>query len=129
MVAVDAALHLPLIGFFLPGPVEFVGTAAALLLAARYYVTKESTLVEDVSKFGDSLPGELPAAGDVATLLQPATNLANSVADVDFDILQVGGFVTPLPSVRLVTWVSDWLLPGVRMVVTPLPAVINWCFY
>ena len=45
MVAVDAALHLPLIGFFLPGPVEFVGTAAALLLAARYYVTKDSTPV------------------------------------------------------------------------------------
>ena len=34
VVAADALIHLPVLGFFLPGPAEFVGTVAATLLAA-----------------------------------------------------------------------------------------------
>jgi hypothetical protein len=41
VVVVDAVAHLPVLGALLPGPAEFVGTAAATLLAAKYFVEKE----------------------------------------------------------------------------------------
>ena len=48
VVAADALIHLPVLGFFLPGPAEFVGTVAATLLAAKYFVTKEASYEEDI---------------------------------------------------------------------------------
>jgi len=104
VIAVDAVVHLPVLSALIPGPVEFLGTAAALLLASRYYVTKESTLEEDTVAFFATLPGELPAAGDIGTLLQPATNLVTSVTETDFDILQDD--VKQAPS-RVQRWVAQ----------------------
>ena len=85
---VDAVAHLPVLGALVPGPAEFVGTGAAVLLAARYFVTKESTPEEDLEAFGASLPGELPKPGDIGTILSPASNLAKNAMDADLDILQ-----------------------------------------
>ena len=68
VIAVDAVAHLPLIGFFLPGPMEFVGTSAAILLAARYYVTKDSTPGEDFANFVRTIPADVPAVDDVVNL-------------------------------------------------------------
>ena len=88
VVLVDAVAPLPVLGALVPGPAEFVGTGAAVLLAARYFVTKESTPEEDLEAFGASLPGELPKPGDIGTILSPASNLAKNAMDADLDILQ-----------------------------------------
>ena len=85
VIAVDAIAHLPLIGFFLPGPMEFVGTCSAILLAARYYVTKDSTPAEDFSNFVRSIPADVPAVDDV---VNPVTSLANKLSAPDFDAVQ-----------------------------------------
>lgn len=54
--------------------------------------SKEATVEEDLAKFSASLPGELPEASDIATLLQPATNLATKAVDgvkgLDTEMLQ-----------------------------------------
>jgi hypothetical protein len=43
VIAADGLAHLPILGAVVPGPTEFIGTAAALLLASRYFVTKVET--------------------------------------------------------------------------------------
>ena len=87
IVAADAAAHLPVLGFLLPGPLEYVGACAAALLAARYYVTKDATAEEDLAALGARLPSDVPAAEDVVA---PARAVANSLktfaSDFDFDV-------------------------------------------
>ena len=87
IVAADAAAHLPVLGFLLPGPLEYVGACAAALLAARYYVTKDATAEEDLAALGARLPSNVPAAEDVVA---PARAVANSLktfaSDFDFDV-------------------------------------------
>ena len=92
VVAVDAVAHLPVLGFLLPGPLEYVGACAATLLAARYVVTKDATVEEDFSNFGKSLPSELPQPDDVVT---PVTAIASKLSTFasDFDIEKTKGDV------------------------------------
>ena len=85
VVVVDAVAHLPVLGALLPGPAEFVGTAAAVLLAAKYFVEKETTPEEDLARLGASLPGDVPSPDDI---LKPAGAFAKRLGDVDLDILQ-----------------------------------------
>ena len=74
------------LGALVPGPAEFIGTAAAVLLASRYYVTKESTPEDDLAAFGASLPGEFPPAVD--SILSPVQGVGERIAEIDLDILQ-----------------------------------------
>lgn len=85
VVVADAVAHLPVLGAILPGPTEFVGTAAAVLLAAKYFIEKETTPEEDLAAFGATLPSDLPSVDDV---LKPAGGFAKRLGDVDLDILQ-----------------------------------------
>ena len=85
VIAVDAVAHLPLVGLLVPGPMEFVGTAAALLLAARYYVTKDGDLTADASEFIGGLPGGIPAADDI---VNPVTICVNKLEVPDFEAVQ-----------------------------------------
>lgn len=85
VIAVDAVAHLPLVGFFVPGPMEFVGTAAAVLLASRYYVTKDSTPSEDISNFVAGISPEIPQPDDV---VRPVTTLAEKFEVPDFAVVQ-----------------------------------------
>jgi hypothetical protein len=85
VLVADAVVHLPLLGAIIPGPTEFVGTAAALLLAAKYFVDKETTAGDDLTSFGSSLPTELPSVDDI---LKPASGFASRLGDLDLDILQ-----------------------------------------
>jgi hypothetical protein len=93
VVAADAAAHLPVLGFLLPGPLEYVGACAAALLAARYYVTKDATAEEDLASFGARLPSDVPAADDV---IGPAGAVAKSLGAFfsDFDFEKTKGDVT-----------------------------------
>ena len=93
MVAVDALAHLPLLGFLLPGPLEYVGACAATLLAARYYVTKDATLEEDLAAWTRRLPGDMLAAEDVTV---PAAAAAAKVSDFvsAFDLTETKGDIT-----------------------------------
>ena len=75
-----------MLGALVPGPAEFIGTAAAVLLASRYYVTKESTPADDLAAFGASLPGEFPPATD--SILSPVQGVGKRIAEIDLDILQ-----------------------------------------
>ena len=86
VIAADALAHLPVLGALIPGPAEFIGTAAAVLLASRYYVTKESTPEDDLAAFGASLPGEFPPAVD--SILSPVQGVGERIAEIDLDILQ-----------------------------------------
>jgi hypothetical protein len=86
IVAADAAAHLPVLGFLLPGPLEYVGACAAALLAARYYVTKDATAEEDLASLGARLPSDVPAADDVvAPASAVAASLSRFASDFDFD--------------------------------------------
>ena len=89
VVAVDAAIHLPVLGFFFPGPVEFVGTVAATLLAAKYFVTKESSVESDITNFAAGIPPGIP---DVAMeVVEPVTKFAGLVSLPEVDAV-VGDF-------------------------------------
>jgi len=89
VVAVDAAIHLPVLGFFFPGPVEFVGTVAATLLAAKYFVTKESSYESDITNFAAGIP---PGVPDVAMeVVEPVTKFAGLVSLPEVDAV-VGDF-------------------------------------
>ena len=89
VVAVDAAIHLPVLGFFFPGPVEFVGTVAATLLAAKYFVTKESSYESDIANFAAGIP---PGVPDVAMeVVEPVTKFAGLVSLPEVDAV-VGDF-------------------------------------
>lgn len=89
VVAVDAAIHLPVLGFFFPGPVEFVGTVAATLLAAKYFVTKESSYESDITNFAAGIPAGVP---DVAMeVVEPVTKFAGLVSLPEVDAV-VGDF-------------------------------------
>lgn len=89
VVAADALIHLPVLGFFLPGPAEFVGTVAATLLAAKYFVTKEASYEEDIKDFAASIPAGVP---DVAsTVVEPITKFVGAVKAPDADAI-VGDF-------------------------------------
>ena len=89
VVAADALIHLPVLGFFLPGPAEFVGTVAATLLAAKYFVTKEASYEEDIKAFAGAIPAGVP---DVAsTVVEPITKFASAVSAPDADEI-VGDF-------------------------------------
>ena len=85
IVVADALTHLPVLGFFLPGPAEYVGACAAVLLAARYYVTEDGTVEEDLVNFGASLPQDVP---DVADVTGPVTALAGKVSAPDVEKLK-----------------------------------------
>ena len=85
VVVADAVAHLPVLGALIPGPAEFIGTAAAVLLAAKYFVEKSATPEEDLASFGASLPSDLPSVDDI---LKPAGAFAKRLGDVDVDILQ-----------------------------------------
>jgi hypothetical protein len=85
IVLADALTHLPVLGFFLPGPAEYVGACAAVLLAARYYVTEDGTVQEDLANFGKSLPQGLP---DVADVTEPVTALVGKLSAPDFEELK-----------------------------------------
>ena len=86
-MAADAAAHLPVLGFLLPGPLEYVGACAAALLAARYYVTKDATAEEDLAALGARLPSDVPAAEDVvAPARAVAKSLKTFASDFDFDV-------------------------------------------
>ena len=93
IVAADAAAHLPVLGFLLPGPLEYVGACAAALLAARYYVTKDSSVEEDLANLGARLPSSVPAADD---LFVPARAAVGQIGDwsSDFDFAKTKGDVT-----------------------------------
>ena len=93
VVAVDAAAHLPVLGFVLPGPLEYAGACAAALLGARYYVTKDATAEEDLSSLGARLPSSVPAAEDVVA---PAKAVARALGDwsADVDVEKTKGDVT-----------------------------------
>ena len=93
VVAADAAAHLPVLGFLLPGPLEYVGACAAALLAARYYVTKDSSVEEDLANLGARLPSSVPAADD---LFVPARAAVGQIGDwsSDFDFAKTKGDVT-----------------------------------
>jgi hypothetical protein len=56
------------------GPLEFVGTSAAVLLAARYYVSKDSTPGEDVATFVAGISPDAPSSVD--DVIAPVTALA-----------------------------------------------------
>jgi hypothetical protein len=89
VVAVDAAIHLPVLGFFFPGPVEFVGTVAATLLAAKYFVTKTSSYESDIANFAAGIP---PGVPDVAMeVVEPVTKFAGLVSLPEVDAV-VGDF-------------------------------------
>jgi len=89
IVAADAAAHLPVLGFLLPGPLEYVGACAAALLAARYYVTKDATAEEDLASLGARLPSDVPAAEDVvAPARAVAASLSRFASDFDFDVIK-----------------------------------------
>ena len=89
VVAVDAAIHLPVLGFFFPGPVEFVGTVAATLLAAKYFVTKTSSYESDITNFAAGIPAGVP---DVAMeVVEPVTKFAGLVSLPEVDAV-VGDF-------------------------------------
>ena len=89
VVAADALIHLPVLGFFLPGPAEFVGTVAATLLAAKYFVTREASYEEDIKDFAASIPAGVP---DVAsTVVEPITKFVGAVKAPDADAI-VGDF-------------------------------------
>ena len=89
VVAVDAAIHLPVLGFFFPGPVEFVGTVAATLLAAKYFVTKTSSYESDITNFAAGIP---PGVPDVAMeVVEPVTKFAGLVSLPEVDAV-VGDF-------------------------------------
>ena len=93
VVAADTAAHLPVLGFLLPGPLEYVGACAAALLAARYYVTKDSSVEEDLANLGARLPSSVPAADD---LFVPARAAVGQIGDwsSDFDFAKTKGDVT-----------------------------------
>ena len=93
VVAADAAAHLPVLGFLLPGPLEYVGACAAALLAARYYVTKDATAEEDLASFGARLPSDVPSVDDVVV---PAGAVFKSLSAFasDFDFEKTKGDVT-----------------------------------
>ena len=89
VVVADAAIHLPVLGFFFPGPVEFVGTVAATLLAAKYLVTKESSYESDITNFAAGIPPGIP---DVAMeVVEPVTRFAGLVTLPEVDAV-VGDF-------------------------------------
>ena len=76
-----------MLGFLLPGPLEYVGACAAALLAARYYVTKDATAEEDLAALGARLPSDVPAAEDVvAPARAVASSLKTFASDFDFDV-------------------------------------------
>ena len=89
VVTADALIHLPVLGFFLPSPAEFVGTVAATLLAAKYFVTREASYEEDIKDFAASIPAGVP---DVAsTVVEPITKFVGAVKAPDADVI-VGDF-------------------------------------
>ena len=104
VVAADAVAHLPVLGALIPGPAEFIGTAAAVLLASRYYVTKESSPEEDFAAFSATLPGEFPPPGGVDDVLKPASTLADAFLGVDVDVLTED--VTKAPE-RVTKWFNE----------------------
>ena len=89
VVAADALIHLPVLGFFLPGPAEYVGTVAATLLAAKYFVTKEASYEEDLKDFAAAIPAGVPDV--TSTVVEPITKFVSAVKAPDADAL-VGDF-------------------------------------
>ena len=90
VVAVDAAAHLPVLGFLTPGPLEYIGACAATLLLARYVVTKDATIDEDLAGFGKKLPQDIPAPDD---LVSPTTAVFGKLSKfaTEFDFESVKG--------------------------------------
>jgi hypothetical protein len=119
VVAADAVAHLPVLGALIPGPAEFIGTAAAVLLASRYYVTKESSPEEDFAAFSATLPGEFPPPGGVDDVLKPASTLADAFLGVDVDVLTED--VTKAPE-RVTKWFNELENP-VETIAAPAAAL------
>ena len=118
VIAADAIAHLPVLGALIPGPAEFLGTAAAVLLASRYYVTKDGAPEDDLAAFGATLPGEFPPAVD--SILSPVQGVAGRVGEIDLDILQDD--ITQAPT-RLQKWVGG--LDDAAGVVAPPAAALG----
>ena len=118
VIAADAIAHLPVLGALIPGPAEFLGTAAAVLLASRYYVTKDGAPEDDLAAFGATLPGEFPPAVD--SILSPVQGVAGRVGEIDLDILQDD--IKQAPT-RLQKWVGG--LDDAAGVVAPPAAALG----
>ena len=87
VVATDATAHLPIIGALLPGPLEFIGTLATVLLLERYLLVGEDKFEDDFEALGDSLPSELPKSVDelielfspIGTSVKKATDAVSEI--------------------------------------------------
>jgi len=75
-------LHLPVVGAIAPGPVQFVGSIAAVLLLARYLIVKEDDIADDFELLASSLPRELPVdAESLSDTLVPLGTAASKIVD------------------------------------------------